>query len=181
LPSELDAFLAAGTAPIVFTLGSSAVMTPGDFYDASAEAAARLGRRAVLLAGKDAEVLPLPDSNDVLAVDFVPHAAIFSRAAAIVQQGGIGITAEAMHSGRPMVVAPFAHDQRDNARRVEWLGISRTIPRQRYAVERAANELQRVLENPTYARRAEEVSRRIRVEDGVGAAGAALEQMLRGV
>jgi rhamnosyltransferase subunit B len=178
LPPELDAFLRAGSAPVVFTLGSSAVMTPGTFYDASIEAATRLGCRAVLLVGKDAPVRPRLDSRDVLAVDYVPHAAIFPRAAAIVHQGGIGTTAEAMRSGRPMVVVPFAHDQPDNARRVERLGISRTIPRQRYTVRRAVSNLQRVLEDPIYARRAAEIGQRIQLEDGVGTACTALEQVL---
>ena len=78
-----------------------------------------------------------------------------------------------------MIVVPFAHDQPDNARRVERLGISRTIPRQRYSVERAVTELRGVLENPIYAQRATDVVQRIRAEDGVGAACAALEQNLR--
>ena len=179
LPPELESFLKNGSAPIVFTLGSSAVMTPGAFYEASAEAAARLGRRAVLLVGKDAEVKSQASSNDVLAVGYVPHAAIFTRAAAVVHQGGIGTTAEAMRSGRPMVVVPFAHDQPDNARRVERLGISRTIPRRQYTVERAVRTLRHVLEDPIYAERAVDVGRRIRAEDGVGAACVALEQVLR--
>ena len=179
LPPELEAFLKNGSAPIVFTLGSSAVMTPGVFYETSAEAAARLGRRAVLLVGKDAGVKPQPTSDDVLVVDYVPHAAIFPRAAAIVHQGGIGTTAEAMRSGRPMVVVPFAHDQPDNARRVERLGISRTIPRHRYTVKRAVSDLRIVLEDPIYAECAAAIGRRIRTEDGVGTACTALEQVLR--
>ena len=179
LPPELEVFLKNGSAPIVFTLGSSAVMTPGTFYDTSAEAATRLGRRAVLLVGKDAGVKPQSASQDDVVVGYVPHAAIFPRAAAIVHQGGIGTTAEAMRSGRPMVVVPFAHDQPDNARRVERLGISRTIPRQRYTVKRAVSDLRIVLEDPIYAECAVDIGRRIRTEDGVGTACAALERVLR--
>ena len=178
LPPELEAFLTNGSAPIVFTLGSSAVMTPGEFYDASAEAASRLGCRAVLLVGKSTEERPLPISSDVLTVDYVPHAAIFPRAAAIVHQGGIGTMAEAMRSGRPMVVVPFAHDQPDNARRVERLHISRTIPRQQYTANRAVRALRSVLEDPIYAQRAADIGRQIRTEDGVGTAVAALERVL---
>ena len=56
--SELTQFLDSGPAPIVFTLGSSAVMVAGDFYVESAAAAAELGRRAVLLVGRDRRNLP---------------------------------------------------------------------------------------------------------------------------
>ena len=78
-----------------------------------------------------------------------------------------------------MVVVPFAHDQPDNARRVERLGISRTIPRQRYTVKRAVSDLRIVLEDPIYAECAVDTGRRIRTEDGVGTACAALERVLR--
>jgi UDP:flavonoid glycosyltransferase YjiC (YdhE family) len=52
-PPELNRFLDQGPPPIVFTLGSSAVFTAGDFYRESREAAARLNRRAVFLIGDD--------------------------------------------------------------------------------------------------------------------------------
>jgi spore coat polysaccharide biosynthesis predicted glycosyltransferase SpsG len=45
------------------------------------------------------------------------------RASVVVHQGGIGTTAEALRSGRPMLVVPFAHDQYDNAERVRRLGV----------------------------------------------------------
>jgi len=52
LPPDLVSFLGSGDPPIVFTLGSSAVVDPGDFYRESAEAAWLLKRRAVLLLGR---------------------------------------------------------------------------------------------------------------------------------
>ena len=43
LPRELEKFLAAGEPPVVFTLGSAAVLAAGDFYEQSARAAMKLG------------------------------------------------------------------------------------------------------------------------------------------
>src|SRR5580698_1540422 len=84
---ELAAFLAAGDAPIVFTLGSTAVHNPGNFYEASAAAARELGKRAVLLGiAKLADA----DSACVLALQYAPYSQIFPHAAAIVHQGGSG-------------------------------------------------------------------------------------------
>src|SRR5262249_33644606 len=54
MPAELSRFLDTGPPPIVFTLGSSAVYDAGRFYEESADAARRLGQRAILLVGKDA-------------------------------------------------------------------------------------------------------------------------------
>lgn len=53
ISTELQAFLEAGDPPLVFTLGSAAVNTPGNFYSESIEAAIRLDRRAVLLMSHD--------------------------------------------------------------------------------------------------------------------------------
>ena len=175
LNAELASFLDEGHPPIVFTLGSSAVRDAGAFYEHSAAAAKRLGRRAVLLVGKETANRPdrLPDG--VVAFDYVPFSELFPRAAAIVHQGGVGTTAQAMRSGRPMLVVPYAHDQPDNAERLTRLGIARTIGRHRYNAERAARELQRLLSTPSYSEKALAVSKRIKEEDGVRAACDALE------
>lgn len=177
LPPDLAEFLDRGEPPIVFTLGSSAVMTPGDFFNESIRAASKLGQRAVLLTGLGAETLRRTLPRDVFAIDYAPHAAIFPRASAIVHQGGVGTTAEGMRSGKPTLVMPFAHDQFDNAHRVERLGISRTIMRGRYTASNAARELQRLFDLP-YRWRADEVGQRVRREDGVGAACDAIEALL---
>jgi rhamnosyltransferase subunit B len=176
---ELVRFLDAGPPPLVFTLGSSAVVDAGTFYDHSAAAAKLLGRRAVLLVGKDPRNRPTSLPDGIVAFDYAPFSELFQRAAAIVHQGGVGTTAQAMRSGRPMLVMPYAHDQFDNAERVTRLGIARTIQRRRYTPDRAAAELQQLLDQPGYSQRAEVVGERVRQEDGVGAACDALETLLQ--
>lgn len=178
LPAELQRFLDSGSAPLVFTLGSSAVLDAGPFYEQSAAAAKLLGRRAVLLVGKNTPNRPASLSEDVMAFDYAPYSQLFPRAAAIVHQGGVGTTAQAMRSGRPMLVMPYAHDQPDNADRVTRLGIARTIPRRRYTPERAAAELHALLDDPNYAQRAAKIGEQVRQEDGVRAACDALETLL---
>jgi UDP:flavonoid glycosyltransferase YjiC (YdhE family) len=127
LTQELKQFLDAGEPPIVFTLGSAAVLDPGNFYQESIQAAKQLNRRAVLLIGKNTP--PKNLSEDILAVNYAPYSQIFPHACAIVHQGGIGTTAQALRAGRPTLVMPYSHDQPDNAARVNRLGTSRTIPR----------------------------------------------------
>ena len=43
LPPNLEEFVASGEPPVVFTLGSAAVLAAGDFYEVSAKAAMELG------------------------------------------------------------------------------------------------------------------------------------------
>lgn len=179
LTPELKQFLDAGKPPIIFTLGSAAVMTPGSFYQESIQAAKLLKRRAVLLIGKNAP----PDnlSEDIIAVGYTPYSQIFPRACAIVHQGGIGTTAQALRAGRPTVIMPYSHDQPDNAARVERLGTSRTIPRNHYSAARVAKKLGELLENPNYAAKAAEIGRIIQAENGVAVACDAIEKQLQSV
>ena len=179
MPPGLAEFLDAGPPPIVFTLGSSAVLTAGRFYEESAEAARRLGRRAVLLIGRDPRNLPrgkLPDG--VGAFEYAAHSALFPRAAAIVHHGGAGTTAQAMRAGKPMVVVPFAHDQPDHAARIVRRGLGVALARKRYEAASAQRALSQVLDDRAMAERAEAVGARVRAEHGARIAADALEAVL---
>jgi rhamnosyltransferase subunit B len=174
---ELAAFLAAGEAPIVFTLGSAAVMTPGRFFQESLIAAQKLGRRSVLLMGKN----PRPDGLDdsCLVLDYAPYSQLFPKACAIVHQGGIGTTAQGLRSGIPTVIMPYSHDQPDNAKRLEALCTSRTIPRDQYSADRAATELAQLLSQPTYRTNAAAIGQQLASENGLQGAGDAVEALLK--
>jgi UDP:flavonoid glycosyltransferase YjiC (YdhE family) len=182
MSESLREFLAEGSAPIVFTLGSAAVFDAGAFYVESLEAARLIGRRAVLLTGRDPRNRPqhaLP--ADVFIAEYAPYSELFPHAAAIVHQGGIGTTAQALRSGRPMVVVPFSHDQPDNARRAVKLGVAATIPRNSYSARRVARELAGLLGDPAVLARAEAAGDLVSAEDGVGHACSSLEAILAGV
>ena len=177
LSPELAQFLNAGEPPIIFTLGSAAVVSPGQFYEESIKAVSRLNRRAVLLIGKNVPPADLPDS--IITVNYAPYSQLFSRACVIVHQGGVGTTAQALRAGRPTLVTPYSVDQPDNAARVERLGTSRTVSRKQYTAKRVAKQLNELLENPNYADRALEVGAVIRAENGVTVACDAIEKRLK--
>ena len=64
MPAGLNKFLDAGEPPIVFTLGSAAVMDARDFFEESARAAQILNRRAVLLYGTENAPPKLVESSE---------------------------------------------------------------------------------------------------------------------
>ena len=179
LPEKLEAFLQAGEPPVVFTLGSAAVLAAGNFYEFSARAAIRLGIRAVLLIGADPRNRPrtaLPDS--ICMAEYAPYSALFSRASLVVHQGGVGTTAQCLRAGKPMLIMPYSHDQPDNARRMRRLKVSKAIRRQSYTPVRVARKIKAMLEEPKFARRAQSVAQQLAREDGVGKACDALEGLL---
>jgi rhamnosyltransferase subunit B len=178
LPSNLEKFLNDGPAPIVFTLGSAAVLAAGRFFEYSARAAMEMGVRAVLLVGKDERNRPqleLPDS--ICVAEYAPYSALFSRASLVVHQGGVGTTAQCLRAGKPMLIMPYSHDQPDNARRMRRLKVSRTIQRENYTPLGVARKLRKMMEEPMFAQRAQNVMKLLSQEDGTKTACDALENL----
>lgn len=178
LPANLEEFVAKGEAPVVFTLGSAAVLAAGKFYEHSARAAIKAGVRAVLLIGTDARNRPpqaLPES--ICVAEYAPYSALFDRVAMVVHQGGVGTTAQCMRAGKPMLIMPYSHDQPDNARRMRRLKVARVIKRRDYTPLRVARKIGSILEEPLFLRRAQSVAKRLAHEDGAGTACDALEEL----
>jgi UDP:flavonoid glycosyltransferase YjiC (YdhE family) len=180
LPPQLEKFLAAGPPPVVFTLGSAAVLAAGKFYEYSARAAIKLGVRAVLLIGSDPRNQPRHELPETICVaEYAPYSKLFSRAAMVVHQGGVGTTAQCLRAGKPMLIMPYSHDQPDNGRRVRRLKVARVIQRKNYTPVRVARRLKAMLTEPRFARRAAQVARILEHEDGVRTACDALEELYR--
>lgn len=181
MPDALARFLDAGEPPIAFTLGTSAVGAAGGFYEESVKVVAQLERRAVLLIGKNPENRPRdPLPPTVMAVEAAPHDQLFPRSAAIVHQGGIGTTGQALLAGKPTLVVPHAHDQPDNAFRAANTGGARVLYPHRYQAARVVEHLRALLEDAQYAARAQATARIVSAEDGAGSAADVILQVAAG-
>jgi UDP:flavonoid glycosyltransferase YjiC (YdhE family) len=181
LPRELDTFFNRGPAPVVFTLGSSAVGAAGAFYADSLRAAIRLNARAVFLTGPHPQGLPETLPENAISWPYAPHEPVFARAAAVVHQGGIGTTAQALASGHPTLVVPFAHDQFDNAEHVRRSGAGLSVPRSKYNARSAERALGQLLREPSYAVAAADMGSKLRSEHGAESAARAIDGFLRGI
>jgi UDP:flavonoid glycosyltransferase YjiC (YdhE family) len=180
LPPHLEEFLAAGEPPVVFTLGSAAVLSAGRFFEFSAKAAINLAVRAVLLIGGDARNRPRKELPGTICVaEYAPYSKVFPRAALVVHQGGVGTTAQCLRAGKPMLIMPYSHDQPDNARRMQRLKVARVIQRTNYTPMPVTRKLRGMMAEPRYALRAKLVAHRLEHEDGVGSACDALEELYR--
>jgi UDP:flavonoid glycosyltransferase YjiC (YdhE family) len=171
LDPALEAFLEAGPAPLVFTLGSLVVNSPGTFFRESLDAARLVRKRAVLLVGDNGVALYAPFcAADVHVCAYAPHSLLFPRADVVVHQGGIGTVAQGLRSGRPQLIVPFYGDQQDNAARAVALGCARSLPPGAYAAAAAAREFTLLTGREDYASRAAQVRERLVGEDGAARA-----------
>lgn len=143
LPEAVEAFLNDGEPPVVFTPGSG-MRHGAAFFGASLGACLRLDKRAVFLTSHAAQV---PDKlpSTIKWFKYIPFRPLLQRAAALVHHGGIGSSAEAMRAGIPQLVMPMAHDQFDNAARIEALGVGLRIERRRYSAHAVVEKLSALL------------------------------------
>jgi len=156
-PPDVEAFLKEGAAPIAFTPGS-AMLQGRPFFEAAAEACRILGKRGMLLT-RYAENIPPSLPPGVKHFPFVPFSELLPRVAALVHHGGIGTTAQALAAGTPQLIMPMAHDQPDNAARVEKLGVGLTISRKKFRGPQVAARLKQLIDDPKYKSRAQSVAK----------------------
>jgi rhamnosyltransferase subunit B len=166
--AELEDFLAKGPAPVVFTPGSTLV-DGLSYYTAAAAVFTALGCRGIFLASQGTALPQL--APNVLTRSYVPLSKLLPRARALVHHGGIGTAAQAFAAGIPQLITPFAHDQFDNAARVERLGCGFQMDSHASA-EAMLESLKRLLEDERIQRNC--AAFRPRVESGESACMKAL-------
>jgi UDP:flavonoid glycosyltransferase YjiC (YdhE family) len=164
---QLERFLAEGSPPIVFALGSSAVWLAGSFWEHAVAAVREIGCRAVLLTGP-ATPTSLPDG--VKAFSYLPYSRAFPHAAVVVHQGGIGTLSQALRAGRPQLILPLAFDQPDNALRAKALGLAEAVAFAKVNPRLLAARLRLLLSDTTYAERAKVVSTELEKVNGAACA-----------
>ncbi len=138
-----EEFLNAGPPPVVFTPGSA---TTGQqkFFAESVEAC-RIGGLRAMLVTNFPEQLPAKLPDFARAFGYLPFSRILPRCAALAYHGGIGTLAQAVKAGIPHLVVPNAHDQPDNALRIERLGLGRSLYPERYKAARVARILKEII------------------------------------
>lgn len=162
LPSRLETWLGEGEAPLIFVAASFGGTE--EWAGECEHAAQKLGKRAILLGARQNLL-----HKQILKCDFAPLEALLPRALCLIHAGGIGTLALGLRAGVPMLLAPHAHDQFDNARRAGKLGLARI--RQRGAL---ATQIDALLGDSELQKRLEKAQSRL--ENGAMRAAEALEQ-----
>jgi vancomycin aglycone glucosyltransferase len=165
LPPEIEAFLEGGEPPVYFGFGS--IRAPRDLGRVMIQSARALGRRAIVSRGW-ADLSPVDDGPDCLAIGEVNQQALFERVAAAVHHGGAGTTTAAARAGAPQVVIPQMYDQHYWARRVHHLGIGTAHAAGAPTTDSLTRALEQALE-PGVAARARSIATTVR-GDGARAA-----------
>jgi UDP:flavonoid glycosyltransferase YjiC (YdhE family) len=168
IPADVEAFLAAGEPPVVFTPGSANAHA-GNFFSAGLEACRQINRRALFLT-RFTDHLPSPLPVFAHHSPFAPLTKLLPRCAALVHHGGVGTTAAGLAGGVPQLIMPMSHDQPDNGARVKRLGASDRLLPKHFTAKRVAKVLHRLVESPDMKRRCVELADQLNRENGIGRA-----------
>jgi UDP:flavonoid glycosyltransferase YjiC (YdhE family) len=169
-PQDLVDFIQGGSPPVCVGFGSMGCGKPGELAGIVVEALARSGQRGLLLTGWGGlRPRDLPDT--MFEAEVIPYAWLFPQMAAVVHHGGAGTTAECLRSGVPSINIPFFADQPFWARRVYALGVGpKYVSRKRLSAERLADAITMAVTDSGIRRRAADLGRRLRAEDGIARA-----------
>ena len=180
-PAYLSEFLADGPRPVYVGFGSLGAWTSDKVIAAALGALEQTGHRGVFATGGGRIPSNVPDN--VCVIESAPHDWLFPRMAAVVHHGGAGTTAEGLRAGKPTLVCPTSvNDQAFWGRRVREAGVGpEPIPQRKLSVEALAQAIRRLVADGTMRRRAEELGKKIRAEQGVARAVSIIEERLGGL
>lgn len=175
-PAHLLRFIEADEPPVYVGFGSMAGFDPLATAELLVEALG--GRRAIIAAGWGGLTSrALPDN--VLCIEAAPHDWLLPRMSLAIHHGGAGTTAAVARAGIPQVVIPHITDQPFWAACVQSLGVGPApIERRALTAGNLAMAI-RAAESRTIRQAAAALGKRIRAEDGVGAAVRLIEGAAR--
>ena len=176
LPTDADeevaAWIAAGTPPIFFGFGSTAVESPADTVAMIGGACAQLGERALVCAGWS-DFSDVPHFEHVKVVAVAHFATIFPACRAVVHHGGSGTTAIGMRAGVPTLILSTDVAQTIWGARVKRLKVGTARRFSHTTRDSLVDDLRTILD-PHYVARARELGARMTKPAASAAAAADL-------
>lgn len=170
IADEMTEFLTR-ESPVIFTLGSAAVLQPRQFFEVSARVAMHLGVSALLVGVSAEQARSFGQEYPGLRVArHLPYDQVFPHARLIVHHGGIGSVAQSLRFGKQMLVVPFAWDQPDNGFRIQRLGFGSVLHIKDYHERSAARALSGLLNNIHTTSIVERMKSALREGEGAAAA-----------
>jgi UDP:flavonoid glycosyltransferase YjiC (YdhE family) len=175
-----DIALPPGTAPLVLVAPSTSQDPENRLVRAALSALAEEPMRVVATVNREAsgELDEVP-ANAVL-VDWLSYSQVMPLASLVLCHGGHGTVARALGEGVPVLTSPVAGDMNETAARITWAGVGLSVPWRLCRPGPLRWAAHRLLEDPSYAMRAEAIADWGRRHDGAERA-AKLVEVLAGM
>jgi UDP:flavonoid glycosyltransferase YjiC (YdhE family) len=161
-----DVELPEGDGPLVLVAPSTAQDPELRLVRVALDALAEEPMRVVATTNRlDPGPLPAAPGNAVV-VDWLSYSQVMPRASLVICHGGHGTVARALAAGVPVLCCPHVGDMAENSARVAWAGAGLMLPWRLLGAGPLRWATRRILDEPSFTRRAEEFARWSGVNDG---------------
>ena len=164
-----------GDAPLVLVAPSTAQDPEQTLLRAALEGLAGEPVRVLATTNRRPPPTSIPVPANAKLVDWVSYARTMPLCDAVVCHAGHGTVARSLACGVPLVACGHAGDQAENAARIRWAGAGVSLPRRFQTPTGVRLAVNRLLAEPSYRRRAEELRDWAAANDGSARAADAVE------
>jgi UDP:flavonoid glycosyltransferase YjiC (YdhE family) len=169
--------LPPGDDPLVLVAPSTAHDSDSHLVRTALAALADEPLRVVATTNRVAPQHPIEVPANAVLVEWLSYSQLMTAASLVISHGGHGTVARALGAGTPVLVCPIIGDMSETAMRIAWAGAGLSLPWRLCRPAPLRWSVQRLLNEPKFAAKAEEIAAWGRENNGA-ARGAELVERL---
>jgi UDP:flavonoid glycosyltransferase YjiC (YdhE family) len=158
--------LPAGDDPLVLVAPSTAHDSDNHLVRTALAALADEPVRVVATTNRVSPQHPIEVPANAHLVEWLSYSQLMPAASLVISHGGHGTVARALGAGTPVLISPIIGDMSETAMRVAWAGAGLSLPWRLCRPAPLRWAARRVLQEPAFAAKAEEIASWGRENDG---------------
>ncbi|HEY1355434.1 MAG TPA: nucleotide disphospho-sugar-binding domain-containing protein [Solirubrobacterales bacterium] len=169
--------LPPGDAPLVLVAPSTAHDSRNRLVRTALAALADEPVRVIATTNRVRPQSPIEVPANAVLVDWLSYTQLMPAASLVISHGGHGTVARALGAGTPLLICPFIGDMSETAMRVAWAKVGLSLPWRLCRPAPLRWSAQRILDDPSFAARAEEIAVWGRAHDGARRAAELVDEL----
>jgi UDP:flavonoid glycosyltransferase YjiC (YdhE family) len=150
--------LPPGDDPLVLVAPSTAHDSENHLVRTALAALAEEPVRVVATTNRVAPQRPIDTPANAVLVEWLSYSQLMPAASLVVSHGGHGTVARTLGAGTPVLVCPIIGDMSETAMRIAWAGAGLSLPWRLCHPAPLRWSAQRLLSEPSFAAKAEEIA-----------------------
>jgi UDP:flavonoid glycosyltransferase YjiC (YdhE family) len=178
LPDE-EVQIPEGPGPLVLVAPSTSQDPECELLRITLEGLADEPVRMLATTNRHRPERPIEPPDNAVLLDWLLYSQAMPAADVVICHGGHGTVARSLAAGTPLLVCPSVGDMGENAARVAWSGAGLSVPRRLLSPRSIRLATRRLLVDPGFTARAEEIAAWSEAQDGAAAAADLVEGAAR--
>ena len=171
--------LPPGKEPLVLVAPSTAHDSGNHLVRTALTALANEPVRVVATTNRVVPQSPIEVPANAVLVDWLSYSQLMPLASLVISHGGHGTVARALGAGTPVLICPIIGDMSETAMRVSWAKCGLSLHWRLCQPTPLRWAAQRLLDEPSFAQRAEELAAWSKEHDGAERGAELVEQLAR--